>query len=72
MTSRTLIAAVTALALMPAMAFAAPAPAAEKAPLTVSKPMKVEKVTLVKHHHHALKKAMAHPHTKAKATANKV
>lgn len=72
MTSKTLIAAVIALALMPAMAFAAPSPAAEKAPLAVSKPVKAEKVTLVKHHHHALKKATAHTHVKAKAAANKV
>jgi hypothetical protein len=68
MISKTIIAAVTALALTPALAFAAPTTPAMKPVPAMSKQMKADKVVVTKHHRPMVKtqKATKLP-TKAKA-----
>ena len=55
MLSKTIKAAVTALALTPALAFAAPATAAMKPVPAVSKQVNAEEVAVTKHHRHMVK-----------------
>lgn len=66
--TKTLVAAVAALALSPAIAFAMPATAILKTKPAVTKQVKMEKVTLKKQH--AMKKTLVvHKPAKAKAAA---
>ena len=71
MISKTIVAAITALALTPALAFAAPATAAMKPVPTISKQVKAEKVAVTKHHRQIAKtqKTTKQP---AKAKAKKI
>lgn len=55
MISKTIIAAISALALTPALAFAAPANAAMKPVPTMSKQVKAEKVAVTKYNRHVVK-----------------
>jgi len=66
MSYKTLIAAATALALSPAIAFAAPATTIMNTKPAMTKQVKMEKVTLKKHH--VVKKVLVvHKPAKAKA-----
>lgn len=71
MISKTIIVAITALALTPVLAFAAPATSAvaTKPMPTMSKQVKPEKVAVAKHHRHAVQTPKA---TKLPAKANKI